>query len=464
MTSAIAAESSGISRGPRTRFTEVSSRIFEEYNRGPDVWSMFNPLVFPTAKNLGQGFMNWQPPSFVLEELKKDVGERTDVHHYSHPKGRPRLRKALSKYLSKSLRVPDVSKGDLFDQGQLPQLRSESDRLLDPETQVLVTAGANGGMYAALNAFLEPGDEVIVFEPFFDQYICEITYCGGKPVYVPLIPPSKPGGGNAGADEWKVDWSALDAALASGKVKAIIFNTPHNPIGKVFELEELQQLARRCVERDLLVVSDEVYDCLTFDGKEHIRIAALEGMWDRTVTVGSAGKSFAATGWRIGWVAGAEHLIKPTLVSHTRIVFTCNSAASEAAAAGLEYAIQSDFFDQQSKEYEARRTKLTNMLDKLGLPYTLPHGAYFIMADMSRLQIPEGFEFPKDVASKAKDFQLAWFVAKIADVVTIPTTAFVSDEHWHLYENFLRFAFCKDGGEIEEAAVRLEKLRPYLKK
>lgn len=160
----------------------------------------------------------------------------------------------------------------------------------------------------------------------------EVKYNNGVPVYVPLIPPptGKAGTHNRGADEWNIDFALLESKLQSGKVKAIFLNTPHNPVGKVFTLKELQQLAQLCIKYDLLVLSDEVYDCLTFDGKEHIRIASLEGMWNRTVTIGSAGKSFACTGWRVGWLVGPEHLIRPALTAHTRIVFAINSTASEA--------------------------------------------------------------------------------------------------------------------------------------
>jgi kynurenine aminotransferase len=185
--------------------------------------------------------------------------------------------------------------------------------------------------YRAYSCFLYSSDEVIFLEPFFDQYEMEVKYNDGIPVYVPLIPPPPATSGkNVGADQWKIDFDLLRSKLESAKVKAIILNTPHNPVGKVFTLEELQELATLCIKHDLLVLSDEVYDCLTFDGKKHIRIASLEGMWERTITVGSAGKSFACTGWRVGWLIGPERLIKPTLVAHTRILFAINSAASEA--------------------------------------------------------------------------------------------------------------------------------------
>lgn len=159
----------------------------------------------------------------------------------------------------------------------------------------------------------------------------EVKFNQGVPVHVPLIPPpTNSNRKNANASEWKIDFDLLKSKLGSGKVKAIMLNTPHNPVGKVFDLEELQKLATLCIEYDLLVISDEVYDCLTFDNKAHLRIASLEGMWERTLTVGSAGKSLACTGWRIGWLIGPEHLVKPTLVSHIRINFCTNSIAAEA--------------------------------------------------------------------------------------------------------------------------------------
>lgn len=316
------------SGGPSARLAKPAHRVAGEVQKGPDVWSVFNPLAFPTAVNLGQGFMNFPPPKFVRDAFITQAAERTDVHHYSHPKGRPRLRQAVAKHVGPHLHKPENGCDPVPPQGQTPHVRSNSSEEIDVESEVLITAGANGGMYSVLTAFLEPGDEVIFLEPFFDQYEMEVVYNDGVPVYVPLIPPQG-GGGRAGADEWKIDFGLLRQKLSSGKVRAIMLNTPHNPVGKVFSLEELQELATLCNEHDLLVISDEVYDCLTFDGKEHIRIASLEGMWNRTVTVGSAGKSFACTGWRIGWLLGPKHLLGPTLAAHTRILFCTSSPASE---------------------------------------------------------------------------------------------------------------------------------------
>lgn len=246
----------------------------------------------------------------------------------------------------------------------------------------------------------------------------EVKYNNGVPVYVPLIPPSSSSSQkHPSADEWKIDFDLLRKKASSGKVKAIMLNTPHNPVGKVFELEELQEIASLCIENDLLVIADEVYDCLTFDGREHIRIASLEGMWERTVTVGSAGKSFACTGWRVGWAIGPERLLHPTLVAHTRILFCVNSTASEAAAIGLEEASSHEFFNTQIKQYTSRRKLLMDAIDSVGFPYTIPQGAYFIMCDASSLEIPADFKFSPFIEKQHRDFKMAYFVAKTCDVV-----------------------------------------------
>jgi kynurenine aminotransferase len=161
-----------------SRFDKPASRVTEEYERGPDVWSVFNPLNFPSAVNLGQGFMNFQPPRYVLDEFSTLAQERTDVHHYSHPKGRPRLRKAVADYIGSQFRKPkgkDVQAAP----GQAPQVRQTSEPL-DLESEIIITAGANGGMYCALAAFLEPGDEVLLLEPYFDQYEMEIKFNQGE--------------------------------------------------------------------------------------------------------------------------------------------------------------------------------------------------------------------------------------------------------------------------------------------
>jgi len=255
----------------------------------------------------------------VVPEAAEEALNTVGANHYSHPKGRPRLRQAIKNHFS-----PDFG------------------RELNVETEILVTSGANEGTYAALVAFLEYGDEVILFEPFFDQYLPSVVFNGGKPVYVPLHPTTsgidKPTG-----QDWIIDFDELRRAITP-RTKMIMLNTPHNPVGKVFTRKELEAIAALVEQHNLLVLSDEVYDCLLYDNEEHVRFATLPGMWERTITVGSAGKSFAATGWRVGWLIGPESMIKPTLAASTRIVFCTNSPLQEAAAAGLEQVKQRGFF------------------------------------------------------------------------------------------------------------------------
>ena len=318
--------------GQPSRFTkDVSNRIYNEVNRGLDVWSMFNPVVFPTAVNLGQGFMSFGPPKFITDALKEAGSEnQIATHHYSHPRGRPVLRNAIRDFYSPSFRKPESIDSDrqigakalqangssnggsssiVQSNGKgnanqpegapgLPRRRPDEGRALDVESEIQVTAGANTGIYCATLAFVNPGDRILMFEPFFDQYICEATFHDGEPIFIPLTPPSSPAAGADGkkkvpyANDWSVNWDAVEEAMSHPKSKVFILNTPNNPIGKVFSLDELQKFAALAIKYDLMVIADEVYDSLVFDQLEHIRVASLEGMWERTVTIGSAGSEF----------------------------------------------------------------------------------------------------------------------------------------------------------------------------
>lgn len=452
-----------------TRFlAHPATRLHDELHRGADVWTIFNPAQFPGAVNLGQGFMNWKPPMYVLEQMQQALIERTDLHHYSPARGRPRLLEQLRDTYSSSFRkpMPDstaVSQGVVeYGDNGLPIQRPDHGVPLDTSSEMVVTAGANEAMYSVTTAFLNEGDEVVLFEPFFDQYVCETTFNGGTPVYIPMVPPP-PGQRVVSGNDWTFDWAKLEEKLASPKAKALFLNTPHNPIGKVCTFDELQRIAQLCIKHDILVISDEVYDCLTYDGHEHIRIASFSGMWERTITIGSAGKSFSCTGWRIGWAIGAPHLITPTLAAHVRITFCVNSLAAEGAAMAFEGAQTNDFFNKQRAEYSVRRKELTDVLDELGMSYTMPYGSYFVLVDVSNLKIPTDFDLPEQVARKPRDYHVCWFIAKTCNVVTIPLTAFCSPEGIEMGQRFIRFAFCKDG-QMGEAALRLRKVCHYLHK
>ncbi|PSS29865.1 hypothetical protein PHLCEN_2v2658, partial [Hermanssonia centrifuga] len=386
--------------------------------------------------NLGQGYMNFSPPQWI-KDAANDALATVVANHYSHPKGRIRLREAIRNYYS-----------------------HDFGRDLNVETEIVVTSGANEGQFAVLAAFLEEGDEVIMFEPFFDQYLACVVFNGGVPVYVPLHPDmskDKPTG-----DDWKIDFDELRRAVTS-RTKIIIVNTPHNPVGKVFTRLELEKIAALAEEFNLLVLSDEVYDTLVFDGKEHIRFATLPGMWDRTVTVESAGKMFAATGWRVGWLIGPSWIMHPTLAATTRIVFCSNSPMQEAVATGLEQVASRGFIENQLREYTERRKILTDALDKLGAKYTLPEGTYFLLLDISDLKWPEDYPFPDSVLGRGRDFKACWFMAMEIGVSSIPVSEFYCEEHVDIGENFARFAFCKDTETLKRAAERLQALSRFLR-
>jgi len=421
-----------------------SSRLLEGRALDLDVWSIYNALALPAdCVNLGQGYMNFPPPLWVKEAADEAIAT-TAGNHYSHPKGRPRLRKAIADFYS-------------------PQFTNLNGRKLDWETEVLVTSGANMGMYSVWGAFLDPGDEVILFEPYFDQYLASVTFNAGKPVFVPLHPPEghKTSEGPSSASEWTISIPELRAAITP-RTKMIIVNTPHNPVGKVFTRQELEQIADVAKEFNLLVMSDEVYDCLTY-GTEHVRIATLPGMWERTVTVGSAGKSFAATGWRIGWLIGPSTIIAPTLAVTTRTVFCTNSPLQEAAAAGLEGAAKRNYFAKQIEEYDERLHVIEKAFDKLGMSYVHPQGSYFILLDISDVEWPEDYPFPPTITGRGKDFKFCWFVAQEIGVSAIPVSEFYCAEHQHIGEKYARFAFCKDVATLEYAGERLQGLKKYLK-
>ncbi|KAI0640887.1 PLP-dependent transferase [Trametes meyenii] len=416
-----------------------ASRLKDGRALALDVWSVFNAVNLPPdCINLGQGYMNFAPPEWAREEAELAL-RSVEGNHYSPPKGRVRLRKALKEFYS-------------------PQFGRD----LNTETEIIVTSGANEGQYAVWAAFLEPGDEVIIFEPFFDQYLPSIVFNGGKPVYVPLHPSTEPAPGTKhGKKTWNVDFEELEKAITP-RTKMIVINTPHNPVGKVFTRAELERVAQLAETHDLIVMCDEVYESLVFDGREHVRFANLPGMWERTVTVGSAGKLFAATGWRVGWVIGPPALIGPTTAATTRIVFATNTPMQEAAAAGLERAHAHGFFEQQLKEYEERRAVLLDAFEKLGLEYAWPEGSYFALLNISRVRWPEDYKFPKTLEGRGKDFKAAWFIANEVGVSSIPVSEFYCEEHVSIGENYARFAFCKDLDTLRHAGEKLQRLREFV--
>ncbi|KAK9466865.1 pyridoxal phosphate-dependent transferase [Lipomyces arxii] len=411
-----------------------------------DVWSMVNEaaadaqksLPFPVI-NLGQGFFSYNPPEFAIKAAQDALND-VSCNQYSHTKGRPSLRQALAAAYEPSF-----------------------GRKVDWETEVVVTSGANEGMFSAFTAFLTEGDEVIVFEPFFDQYISNIQLPGGKVVYVPLIPPPDNDKRTVSSAEWTVDFDNLKSKI-SPRTKMIVVNSPHNPVGKVFSRDELLKIGEFAVENNIIVLSDEVYDRLYYT--PFTRIATLSPeLAQLTLTVGSAGKTFSATGWRVGWLIGNPELIKHVSAAHTRICFAVNSPLQEGTATALREAMKPEntFFQDHVESYKTKMKNFNRIWDELGLTYTNPEGGYFVLVNFSKVKIPEGYVFPVDVTTnRAKDFQMAYWLIKELGVVTIPPTEFYLPEHAHLADKYLRFAICKTDDYLEQAVERLRLLKPYI--
>ncbi|KAL8737149.1 MAG: hypothetical protein Q9181_001967 [Wetmoreana brouardii] len=405
-----------------------------------DVWTIVNEAAVASPVqpiiNMGQGFYGYNPPKFIIDAAKQAL-EKVDCNQYSPPKGRPRLRKAIAKAYS-----------PLFG------------RDIDPDTEVVVTTGANEGIFSAFMGFIERGDEVIVFEPFFDQYISNIEMPGGTVRYVPLQPPKNGATEVSSAGDWTINMADLERVI-NPKTKMIVLNSPHNPVGKIFSKSELEAIGDLCIKHNILILSDEVYDRLPYT--PFTRMATLSPeIAAQTLTVGSAGKNFYCTGWRVGYLTGPANLIRYVAAAHTRICFSSVSPLQEAAAVGFERAEELGFWEQGRKEMLGKVERFCAVFEELGLPYSKPEGGYFVLANFARVQLPENYDFPPQVADRTRDFKLAWFLITELGVAAIPPTDFYTKENAWMAEDWLRFAVCKEDEVLEGAKERLRGLRKYM--
>ncbi|KAL1959525.1 hypothetical protein VTO42DRAFT_1970 [Malbranchea cinnamomea] len=405
-----------------------------------DVWSIINEAAAASPVqpivNMGQGFFGYNPPQFVLDAAK-DALDKVECNQYAPTKGNPRLKKALAAAYSPFF-----------------------GRTINPDTEVVVTSGANEGMLSAFMAFVEPGDEVIIFEPFFDQYISNIEMPGGTIRYVPLHPPQDGAVRTSSAANWTIDFDELERTV-NERTRMIVLNSPHNPVGKVFSREELEKIAALCVKHNIIILSDEVYDRLFY--VPFTRISTLSPEVSKlTITVGSAGKNFYATGWRIGYLIGEPHLIKYVSAAHTRICYSSVAPLQAAAAVGFEKADQEGFWDQSRTEMRGKVERFCEVFDELNIPYSDPEGGYFVLANLAAVKIPDGYPFPPHVASRPRDFKLAWFLIHEVGVAAIPPTEFYTDANAYIAEDYLRFAVCKPDDVLETAKERLRGLKKYI--
>jgi len=360
------------------------------------------------AVNLGQGFPDFAAPAFIKEAAMRAI--REDHNQYAAAPGRPRLRAALA---ARWERLHGVA--------------------VDADTEITVASGATELLHDALLAVVEPGDEVIVFEPTYDAYVPDIIMASGIARPLALRPP-----------DWRWDPDELRATFGP-RTRAVILNTPHNPTGKVFARDELEQLAALCNEHDTLVITDEVYSEITFDGAAHVPIATLPGMRDRTITIDSMGKTFSVTGWKVGWSIAPERLTRAIRSVHQFVTFTGSVPFQEALAEGLALAETNGYYADLRAAYTARRDRLTAVLRAAGLAPMPTQGAYFILTDTTAFGFLDDVTFCRHLCTEI-------------GVAAIPTSVFYADPK--TAPPLARFCFAKRDETIDAAASRLRKLRP----
>ena len=417
--------------GSKKRF--VSKKFLADRK---NVWVEFNALLRGReAVNIGQGFPDFAAPKFLLGELEK-IAKDPSVHRSPPLRGVPSLLKAVCQLYSPKL-----------------------GRVLTEE-QVITGIGAYGVLYLAMKSLLRPGDEVIMLEPFFESYTGLIESLDAVPVFVPFTPHQSDGPGST--DEWRIDQEKLERSV-SPKSKVFLLNNPNNPLGKALTREEVEVLAAFCARHGLLVVSDEVYEWIVYEGREHVRIAAVQGMFERTLTVCSVGKMFSVTGWKIGWGIGPTELIsklEPVLQGS----MNCGCSALQLATgegirreAGL-LGTSDSYYHQLSAELQEKRNRMFSVLAEVGLSPIKPSGSYFML-----FRVPKLSAIAATADSPADSYDVTfckWMIRELG-LATIPVTPFCSKDS-QLGDRMVRICFAKQDSTLDAAVLKIRSLKERL--
>ena len=360
--------------------------------------------------NLSQGFPDYPAPDFVKEAACAAI--RGDINQYAVTWGSRRLRDAIAAQFERRYGVAVV-----------------------PDEQVTVCCGATEAMMATMMAVIDPGDEVVIFEPFYENYGPDAILSGAVPRYVRLREPAAPG------EPWTFDAGELAEAF-NERTKAIILNTPNNPTGKVFTKEELTTIAALCRKWDVIAISDEIYEHIVYDGMAHVPIASLEGMADRTVTINSLSKTFSVTGWRVGWAISPPSLTGAIRKVHDFLTVGAAAPLQEAGVAALN--APDAYYAELARAYQRRRDRLLDILTRHHVQCYVPRGAYYILTDVAAFEFPNDVEFARDRV-------------KEVGVAAVPGSSFYRTGDAALTK--VRFCFCKKDETLTEADRRMEKLR-----
>jgi aspartate/methionine/tyrosine aminotransferase len=366
------------------------------------------------AINLAQGFPDFPAPAEIKTAAQQAIAE--DLNQYAITWGAKNLREAIAQKMRAWHRVE-----------------------VDPERQVTVCCGSTEAIISTLLAVCNAGDEVVIFEPYYENYGPDSILSGAQPRFVRLRPPASPEG------EWTFDERELRAAFHE-HTKAIIVNTPNNPTGKVFTRAELELIRDLCVKFDVLAITDEIYEHILYDGTRHISMASLDGMQDRTITINGMSKTYAVTGWRVGWTIAPPRITDAIRKVHDFLTVGAPAPLQEAGASALS--LPESYYAKLAEGYGKRRDRLIPALEQAGFQCFRPRGAYYVMTDIRR------FGFPDDVAFTK------YLVTEIG-VAAVPGSSFYRDANDGASQ--VRFAFCKKDETLDAAAERLNKLRGHLR-
>ena len=357
------------------------------------------------AVNLSQGFPDFPAPAEIKRAAQEAIS--ADINQYAITWGAKPLRDAIAENFARTQGVA-----------------------VDPEREITVCCGATEAMMSSMMAIINPGDEVVVFEPFYENYGPDAILSGATPRYVKLRPP-----------DWAFDPEELAAAFGPS-TKAIILNTPNNPTGKVFERAELERIRDLCVEWNAFAITDEIYEHMLYDGAKHISLATLDGMRERAITINALSKTYSVTGWRVGWAIAAPEVTAAIRKVHDFLTVGAAAPLQEAGAVALRF--PDNYYQTLAREYAARRDRMLGLLTGAGFRCFKPRGAYYIMTDISAFGFPDDMSFAK-------------YLVKEIGVAAVPGSSFYrnpADGRTHL-----RFTFCKKEATFQAAAERLAKLK-----
>ena len=364
------------------------------------------------AINLSQGFPDFDPPKPLMDALARVAYE--GPHQYPVTFGAPNLRKALAEKFTRQTGLP-----------------------VNYEKQVLVTCGGTEAMMCAMMAICNPGDKVLVFSPFYENYGADAILSGAEPIYIPLVPP-----------EYHFDLSLIEEGFRAG-AKCIVICNPSNPCGKVFTREELTQIGELAIRYDAYVVTDEVYEYMVYKPHVHTVMASLPGMAERTVTCNSLSKTFSITGWRLGYMIGPETVLEAAKKVHDFLTVGAPSPLQEAATVGL--AFDESYYENFNRMYQEKRDYFLAGLDRIGLRHNIPQGTYFVMVDIGEFLSRPKFEGWSDLAF------CEWMIREIG-VAAVPGSSFFREPGNHL----IRLHFAREKDTLDEVIRRLSRLREYL--